>query len=1612
MNPERWKKIDQLLDSLLELEQDRRAEYLDRACGDDSALRREIESLLAAHSRSVGFIDTLRVGAAADFFGKSESEELVGRSISHYRVLSSLGAGGMGEVYLASDSRLGRSVALKLLAAVFTRDEERVKRFQQEASAASALNHPGILTVYEIGHQEDFHFIATEYVEGETLRQRILRGPIDVIAALEIAIQIAAALGAAHSAGIVHRDVKPENIMLRPDGLVKILDFGIAKLTQNPTLPETLASPSIASVHTEAGAILGTIQYMSPEQLRALAVDPRSDVFSLGIVLYEMVAGVRPFRGETPTDDMVAILEKEPAALKGPAELDRIVRKTLSKNRELRYKSAVELHGDLKILLRQMEMSVQGLLVCPTCARENATSLAFCTTCGAALRKACPKCNEQIPAVDGFCGMCGFRISVQKETNSFGQTGTLTSGLGGERRRATIVYSTFSGSSAILEQLDPIQADREISLIRTAVAEVVTRHGGTVDRCSEEELVALFGAPASYEDDFLRAVRAALDLLSVVRGFSAELGQRLGQPIKAFIGISTGPVVTRLREDNKYSVSGDALQLASRLAAHAHADQILVSSETHRLIQPFFNLQARAPVSLTPAAQPVTVYSVEGETGVHTRLQAAEIMGLTRYIGRTKEMAILQSALERTLAGEGQFVTVLGDAGVGKSRLVLEFLRTLDGRSINIIQSRCHARGSTTPYLPFIDLLADLIGVRRDKHDDEIRATAISRIKSIDPSLETYIPVFLHLLSIDDSATSDLKGNDLSLAIREAISAILTLHTKSAPGVLLLEDWHWADEASDETLKRVSGLLGVHPLMIVTTCRPERSIDWAYADNHTILNVGPLSESSSVRIVESIIGSEKLPEGLGGLLYRRTGGNPFFIEEVCRSLVDDATLQIVDGEVRLESSLENLNLPDSVQSLIRTRLDRLDAETQALIRHASILGREFSLRVLEQVVTDQSTLKLSLDSLQKQGLIQQLRVTPESVYRFKNALVQEVAYDSLLLHQRKALHEAAGLAIERIYTGRLEEQLEMLTFHFSRAENWSKAIQYGRESAEKASRLSRFAEALAMLEQAQTWSAKLEHKNERNQVLIDLLLAQERQCETLGMRERQQALIDRVFSLLPAEDQALRAETLVRQGELCTLLGCFNKAEAALDEALQIQRAQSDLIGERNVLRSTGFLHWRQGRYQDAVACNKTALEIDLRQDDSDGYAKDLTSLASILRSQGKAIEALKYVEEALKVNEITGRPFSQGYTLTVAANVFRDLGESDKSKEHYTRAIELTAQHGLYLHQIIIVSALAGLCWERCEVEESLRLSADLVALTRRLSLRGELAQALAVNSQRLVELDRFTEALPLLREASEIFSELNDDEELIRTLTSLAYLYERCGENNEAALAAWDKVESLRAREANASGELEALEGKARIARNQQRDLDGALGYLSRALRVAERIGDVEKQAELLNTMGIIEWGRLEYAKALENYQRALGIFETLGDIVHAGLMLNSIGVTLHKLGRSDEAAANLRQALQLHRQSGQRLLEGHALAALGDIFDESKSLDQAREYYSASLQIRQEINDRKGEGWMSHNLARILVSQGGAERARPLLNRAAQIAQETGDEQLGAACAQLQI
>jgi serine/threonine protein kinase len=364
MTPARLQTIKEIFQGALDCEPDKVNAFLEAACQGNEALRHEVDAFLTAHQQAANFIEAPVVGLATNIIEKGQTRLLIGQTIGHYKISKRIGTGGMGEVYLASDITAGRRAALKVLPTHLTRNAERLKRFQQEARAVAGLNHPNILTIYEVGADNSTSYIASELVEGETLRQRLARGRMQLGEVVELAIQVASALTAAHSAGVVHRDIKPENIMLRPDGYVKVLDFGIAKLAEQELPPAMSQDEAVKLVETNLGTIIGTVRYMSPEQARSTPIDKRTDIWSLGAVLYEMAAGRAPFTDNTPAELITSILTKEPSPLsshiaKAPGELQQIVSKALQKDPAQRYQSANEMLAVLKELRHKLEFAAE-----------------------------------------------------------------------------------------------------------------------------------------------------------------------------------------------------------------------------------------------------------------------------------------------------------------------------------------------------------------------------------------------------------------------------------------------------------------------------------------------------------------------------------------------------------------------------------------------------------------------------------------------------------------------------------------------------------------------------------------------------------------------------------------------------------------------------------------------------------------------------------------------------------------------------------------------------------------------------------------------------------------------------------------------------------------------------------------------------------------------------------------------------------------------------------------------------------------------------------------------------------------------------------------------------
>lgn len=1245
---------------------------------------------------------------------------------------------------------------------------------------------------------------------------------------------------------------------------------------------------------------------------------------------------------------------------------------------------------------------------CLACHHDNPEGVKFCGECGAKLECRCPSCGAPNPPGNKFCYECGESLREGRH-----RTITPVPGLAGERCYATIVFSDLAGYTAMNERLDPEEVEALLGRIKDAAVAIVERHGGIVNQFVGDEVLALFGIPRAHEDDPVRAVRAAVEVHEMVRAMSPEVEQRIAQPLRMHTGIHTGLIVTNQRDDRdgRFGIVGNTVNLGSRLKAMSTADDILVSPETRSLITPFFEIEALPALRIKGKSEPLVPYRVLGPSKARTRFEAAARRGLAPHIGRARELTALRQALAHARAGHGRLITVAGEAGLGKSRLLYELRLGLEEEGFAVLQGSCQSYGSSTSYLPFLEALHALLDLREDDEPARLVDKTAARVRAIDAALVEHLPLYLHLLSLRSEAhplAEHLTGEALTRAAEEALAALFMASARRRPGLLLLEDWHWTDEASASALLHLIDRVAGAPLLVVVTHRPDRPASWPESAHHAHLELRPLSAPDTQALVASQVSASEVPEALAGVVHERTGGNPFFVEELCRSLVEEGALAVQRGRADLTRPIEDLLLPSTVQAIIRTRLDRLEPEAKEVLRLASVIGKRFGRRLLARLHEDPRRLDPALERLVALDLLQEIRSGREREYMFRQALTQEVAYESLRLGQRKRLHALVGGAVEGLFAARLEEHVNLLQYHFSRAEDWPKAIDYGRRAAERAAALSRFQEAIGILEEVVSWIGRLPAAPARAATLIEVLLHQERLYETLGRRRDQQAVIDRLFALLePAsgavDDAGRLADIHVRQGDLYTQLGRFEDAERALGEALRRREALDDEAGQAHVLRSMGFLRWHQGRYQEAVAYNEAALAIDHRRDDGSAAAMDLTNLGAVLRNIGDHARALQCLNQALDLYEAAGRPARQAFTLYSIANINRELGVLELAMDQYRRAYDIFSEHRDHVMASRALAAIAGICWDRGDAEESIRLCREVVDMTREAAYGHGLSHALRTLAERLSARGEHVAAVPHLLEGAAVFAKLGERRNEAEMWERLATAYEQHLDAPDQAVAAWDSARALRLQANDRTGALQALQEMARLARERLGRMTEALEHLTDALDLAADLGDLGKQGEIRNAMGILAWRGRSYEQALGHYEHARECYREIGAAAHEGFILNSIGVTLHKLGRMDEALARLDEAASLHRECGEHLLEGHALAAMGDIHRERGELDQALQSYQASLDLRRAIDDRRGQGWMHCALAQAHEARGADRQARDHADAARAVAEELGDEEL---------
>jgi len=910
---------------------------------------------------------------------------------------------------------------------------------------------------------------------------------------------------------------------------------------------------------------------------------------------------------------------------------------------------------------------------CPRCRHENAPSSRFCTECGARLALVCARCGAELTERVRFCGQCGLSVETQRA----GQTRfaspeaytprhlaekirTSQTAIAGERKQVTVLFADLKGSMELLADRDPEETRKLLDPVLEHMMEAVHHYEGTVNQVLGDGIMALFGAPVAHEDHAVRACYAALRMQDAVKRYAEEVRRAEGIPIQIRVGLNSGEVVVRsigsdLHMD--YTAVGQTTHLAARMEQMATPGTVLTTAETFKLVEGWVETRPLGPMPVKGLEVPLEVYEVAGAGAARSRLQASARRGLSRFVGRAPELDQLREAVARAASGRGQVVAVVGEPGVGKSRLFHEVAHAVSRPQWLVLESRSVSYGKATPYLPIADLLKGYFQVEARDAARQIREKVTGRLLTLDSALEPSLPAFLALLDVptDEPRWRSLDPSQRRQRTLDAVKSLLLRESQAQPLLLVFEDLQWVDSETQALLDSLVESLPLARIALLVSYRPEYSHRWAGKSYYSRLRLNTLQADGAGELLEALLGGDRGLDPLKQLLIERTGGNPFFLEESVRTLVETGALSGERGSYRAARPLSSVQVPATVQAILAARIDRLPALEKRLLQSASIIGKDVPLALLQALEeVPEEELRRGLAHLQSAEFVYETSLFPDLEYTFKHALTHEVAYGALLSEQRKALHARLVSVIERMTPGRLAEQVDRLAHHALQGGLWDKAVLLFRKAGSKAAGRSAYLEAATCFEQALSALDRLPEGRERSELAVDLR-----------------------FDLHNA---------LIPVGEVGKMLG-------TLEEAEQVATALGDQRRLGQVAAYMTQCHWWTGNPERAVESGQRAIGIAQRLGDRALEAIATQRLGQAYASLGeyrRAVEAfgrqLAWTEAEPPRERPGAAPGAAG--LRAAANhawtawCLASLGDFAESGAHAEEAVRLAeaAQHDLSL--------------------------------------------------------------------------------------------------------------------------------------------------------------------------------------------------------------------------------------------------------------------------------------------------------------------------------------------
>jgi class 3 adenylate cyclase/tetratricopeptide (TPR) repeat protein len=904
---------------------------------------------------------------------------------------------------------------------------------------------------------------------------------------------------------------------------------------------------------------------------------------------------------------------------------------------------------------------------CPRCQAENDAGARFCEDCGARLESACPSCGTPVTPGKKFCRSCGAALtsepadrfaSPESYTPKHLAEKILTSraAIEGERKQVTVLFADLKGSMELLGDRDPEEARRLLDPVLEHMMEAVHRYEGTVNQVMGDGIMALFGAPLALEDHAVRACYAAVRMQEAVKRYAEGMRRDQGVAIRIRVGLNSGEVVVRAIGSDlhmDYTAVGQTTHLAARMEQLADPGTTLLTAETLALAEGLVQVTPLGPMAVKGLPGPVEVYELAGISTVRSRLHAAAARGLSPFVGREAETEQLLRAVEQVRQGHGQVAAIVGEPGVGKSRLTFELTHSHHIDGWRVLEAGASSYGRATSYLPVTALLRSYLELGEHDTYREMRARVGARLAALGESLWPAAPAFEALLGVpvESPRWQALEPRQRRQHTLEALRHLMLRVSQVRPLLLVLEDLHWIDAETRAWLDGLVDGLPAAQVLLLVTYRPEYQHPWGSRTYYTQLRVDPLPREGAEEFLQALLGASAELASLRTLLTRRTDGNPFFLEESVRTLVESKALLGERGAYRLAQALDHVQVPATVQAILASRIDRLPPAEKQLLQSAAVIGKDVPFILLHALAEEtEDGVRRQLALLQSAEFLYETRLFPDSEYTFKHALTQEVAYGGLLTDRRRAIHAQIVQAIERLQGDRLGEQVERLAHHAPRAELWDKALRYGKQAGAKAMALWALRDAGTHFERALAATGHLPQTREAIEQAIDARLDLRNAVHLLGE-------VDRGVTLMrEAEGLAEGLADDTRMGKICLALGVglwmmghSDEAQGPGDRALAIGEATDDGPLTHQARAQVGRLHHDRGDHRHAVVAFRESLGALEAAGSSSLIVGGLTPLvvgtttymAWSLAELGEFAEATRRTEESLRWAEARDNPIA-----------------------------------------------------------------------------------------------------------------------------------------------------------------------------------------------------------------------------------------------------------------------------------------------------------------------------------------------------------------------------------